>query len=254
MKLLIFIFSLNLFAQAPTDRELRLRSLESKNIESNSYETPNLSNELMIDQEDTDLGIKKESYFTGEDSSRISLKYQFGIRPSTAMSHSQIDIQYAKRLKHYWLEGVFSAVNTTFEQISENPFADGLNTNSQAEENTPRTSTQSESLYVIGLGPSFRFAVPLEYFQERKFYNTATVLLTYNQLSEGLTGKDYVGPGLRTSYTLIKRLSSKFHIGFNFSHNFAYVKREEAFEGEVNNDRRLNLGWFTYGVDLGVYF
>ncbi len=256
MKLfLIFIFTVSAFAQVTTDKDLWDINLDKNNYPEQrlkEYRKSLLINERILRSQNDDSGFGQTNYFTGEDNNRISFNYQFGTRPNKAFSHIQGDLLFGSRFEQFWLEGVLSYIRTTFEHISENRSLEETGTNS--ENSFPRADAQTETLYVIGLGPGYRFPVPLEYFRERDFFHHISTFLTYNRLQEDLRKKTYVGPGLRTSLSFHKRMGPGYHIGLGFSYNLASVKRSAVEEEEASTNRKLTLSWYTYGINLGFYF
>lgn len=254
MKYLIY-FLISSLCFAVTDKDLWDSEIEPESYSEkriNEYKETLLQDEALVSQIDSDTGVEGISYFTGEDQHKLTLSLHTGIRPSRMSGHQQFDFTYAYRFQRFWLEGFVSSISTTFENIAENPR--GTSSNADSEYNFSRTDDETENLLVYGLGTSYRFDMPFEYLKERQFFHTVGAYLTYNSLDEGLRGQTYVGPGLKAALNVHKRASKFFHYGLNFTYNLASVKRDAVFEEEPNNDRRLNLAWYTFGFEIGLYF
>jgi hypothetical protein len=214
-----------------------------------------LRHESMIYDLDTDLGIKEQRQFTGEDRNRISLAGHVSGDYEHFSDLFGGEINYMRRTTRYnqvwWGFQVF-LLQTYFDAITENHPAN-LGAAVSSEASFQRPGGVKQGIFAGGLGVGYRFKLLLDFLRTEDMFETVDVFGNYLELDESSLDVKYRGYGLTTSYGIHKRASTSFFYGGKFSYNIASVTRD-AFDNESRRNRSLTLGWLSLGFEMGFFF
>lgn len=214
-----------------------------------------LRNESMIYDFDTDLGIKDQRRYTGNDGNRLSLAGHVSADYEHVNSNMGVDVTYMHRTKRYnqiWWGFQLFQNRAYFDAITQNPkvkTGDSANADSM----TPRPNDAKQSILAGGLGVGYRFKLLLDFFSTEDMFESIDVFANYVTLDETYAKQKYKGYGLTTNYGIHKRTSTSFFYGGKLSYNVASVTRG-AIDGEKKSERSLALGWLSAAFELGFFF
>jgi hypothetical protein len=211
-----------------------------------------LRHESMIYDLDTDLGIKDQRRYTGEDRNR------FSIAGHVSGNYEQLgdlyggDVAYLRRSTRYhqlWWGVQYFQHRTYFDAITQNPANRGTN----SEGSFARPGDVRNTVQALGLGVGCRFKLLLEFFPTEDVFENIEVFVNGVQLNESYVDREYRGFGLTANYGIHKRTSTSFFWGAKMSYNVASVSRRPIVN-EPRSTRSLALGWPSFGLELGVFF
>jgi hypothetical protein len=111
-----------------------------------------------------------------------------------------------------------------------------------------------EDLFTFGIGLGWRSDLIQYLIPWERLFDTFTFYVTYNSFDEQYFATKYTGPGFKVDYLMKYRWTKAFHFGLKIGYALAWTTRPEDFAGESRSDRRLNLGWMTLGLDIGLNF
>jgi hypothetical protein len=251
---LLLLLPLFAFAQDPmelTEEELNPDAEEILIKKPEKY----LRNESMIYDFDTDLGIKDQRQYTGQDRNKVSLAAHISSDYEHFNNLIGLEFSYMHRSTRYnqiWYGFQFFQHNTTFDSITKNQTVETGDTATD-ESAFQRPGDTKNTVMGLGLGVGYRFKLLLDFFQTEDMFESIDVYANYIRLNETFIKKDYSGYGLTTNYGLHKRVNTSFFYGGKLSYNLSYVKREKlGTESEKN--RSLALGWLSLAFELGFFF
>lgn len=214
-----------------------------------------LRDESVIYDFDTDLGIKDQRRYTGNDSNRFSIAGHISADYEHVNSNMGVDFTYMHRTKRYnqiWWGFQLFHNRAFFDAITQNPKAkvgDSANADSQ----TPRPNDAKENILAGGLGVGYRFKLLLDFFPTEDMFESVDVFANYVTLDETFAKQKYQGYGLTTNYGIHKRTSTSFFYGGKLSYNLASVTRE-AIDSEKKRERSLTLSWLSVAFEMGFFF
>ncbi len=211
-----------------------------------------LRHESMIYDLDTDLGIKDQRRYTGEDRNRLSISGHVSGNYEQFGDLFGGDIAYLRRSTRYhqlWWGAQFFQHRTYFDAISQNPANSGTN----SEGSFQRPGDVRNTVMAAGLGVGYRFKLLLDFFPTEDVYENIDVFVNGVQLNESFIDREYRGYGLTANYGIHKRTSTSFFWGGKMSYNFASVTRRPIVN-EPRKDRSLTLGWLSFALELGIFF
>ncbi len=214
-----------------------------------------LRNESMIYDLNTNIGIKDQRRYTGNDRNRVSLAGHISSDYEHPMDILGLEFTYMKRSTRYnqiWYGFQFFQHRTYFDAITQNQEAEtGDNSNDESQFNRPGNT--KNTILAGGLGVGYRFKLLLDFFQTEDMFESIDVFANYLNLNETFIGKKYNGYGLTTNYGLHKRVSTNYFYGGKLSYNLATVTRP-ALGNEKPGDRSFALGWLSVAFELGLFF
>ena len=211
-----------------------------------------LRHESMIYDLDTDLGIKDQRRYTGEDRNRLSISGHVSGNYEQFSDLFGGDIAYLRRTTRYhqlWWGAQFFQHRTYFDAITQNPANRGTN----SEGSFQRPGDVRNTVMAAGLGVGYRFKLLLDFFPTEDVYENIDVFVNGVQLNESFIDREYRGYGLTANYGIHKRTSTSFFWGGKMSYNFASVTRRPIVN-EPRKDRSLTLGWLSFAFELGIFF
>lgn len=207
-----------------------------------------LRHESMIYDLNTDLGIRDQRKYTGQDRNRFSVSGHLSADYEHLDDILGIDVTYLRRSERYdqlWWGAHLFRHSTAFDAVAE----------SQSDEAPGRPGNQKETLMGVGLGLSYRFKLLLGFWPTENVFENVDVFVNYLSFSETFVDKTYQGVGLGASYGLIKRSKTNFYYGPKLSYNLAPVKREKLDDAETSRRaRELTLGWMTLAFEVGFFY
>lgn len=256
MKLLIALLFLSTFSHARTvfdltEEELNPETQEVLIKKPEKY----LRHESMIYDFNTDLGIKDQRRYTGQDRNRISLAGHISSDYEHFNDILGLEFNYMRRSTRYnqiWYGFQLFQHKTYFDAITTNQKAeagDGPNDESQYQ----RPGDVKNTVFAGGLGVGYRFKLLLEFFETEDVFESIDVFANYIMLDETFIDQSYKGWGLTTNYGIHKRSSSRYFYGGKLSYNIASVTRG-AISNESKGDRSLTLGWLSLAFEMGFFF
>ncbi len=213
-----------------------------------------LRDESMIYDLNTDLGIKDQRTYTGADRNRFSVAGHVNSgyeHPASILGFDASIMHRSTRYNQVWYGAQIFNHSAEFGTITRN--SRGSSSNSGAESNFDRPSSQKENILAGGLGAGYRFKLLLDFFETEDWFETVDVYVNYLRLNENFIKREYRGYGLTANYGLHKRVGSMYFYGFKLSYNVASVTRT-AINQENESDRSLSLGWMTAALELGFFF
>lgn len=211
-----------------------------------------LRNESMIYDFNTDLGIKDQRRYTGQDRNRFSVAGHISADYEHFNDILGIDFSYMRRSTSYrqaWYGFQFYRNRTFFDNITQNRASTGAN----SEGSLQRPNNVENSVMAAGLGMGYRFKLLLDFFEAEDVFESVDVFANYVTLDEEFVGQTYNGWGLTTNYGIHKRSSSNYFYGGKLSYNLAVVTRD-AIADESKDDRSLSLGWLSLAFEIGFFY
>ncbi len=211
-----------------------------------------LRHESMIYDLDTDLGIKDQRRYTGEDRNRLSISGHVSGNYEQFGDLFGGDIAYLRRSTRYhqlWWGAQFFQHRTYFDAITQNPANRGTNSDGSFR----RPGDVRNTVMAAGLGVGHRFKLLLDFFPTEDVYENIDVFVNGVQLNESFIDREYRGYGLTANYGIHKRTSTSFFWGGKMSYNFASVTRR-PIANEPKRARSLTLGWLSFALELGIFF
>jgi hypothetical protein len=214
-----------------------------------------LRHESMIYNFNTDLGIKDQRQYTGQDSNRVSLAAHVSGDYEHISDILGFEFTYMRRTKRFnqiWYGFQLFQLNTFFDAITQNQTAQaGDNVNDES--SFQRPGDTKNTVLAGGLGAGYRFKLLLDFLHTEDMFESIDVFVNYLHLDESFIDKTYAGYGITTSYGIHKRSGTSLFYGGKFSYNMASVKREQI-GNENDSARSLSLGWLSLGFELGFFF
>jgi hypothetical protein len=248
---LLILLPFSLFAGVldPTHEELHPESEEILLKKPEKY----LRHESMIYNLNTELGIKDQRQYTGEDRNRFSFTGQVSANYEHVNNVLGADVTYMRRTERYdqlwWGFQVFQH-RTYFDAITQN-HTKGSDPNSES--NFQRPGNVKNTVLAGGLGLGYRFKLLLDFFETENTFESVDVFVNYVELDETFIKQKYKGYGLTTNYGLHKRAGTSFFYGGKLSYNLASVTRPALGE-EKKSERSFALGWLSLGFEMGFFF
>lgn len=252
MKILILLltFSVHTFADVdpfdlpeeewnPSTEEILIRKPEK-----------HLRNESMIYDLNTNLGIKDQRRYTGQDWNRFSVAGHVNATYEHPQNLYGFDATYLHRLKRYnkiWLGGHFFNHFSRFGTVSDNA-------SSGAEAGTRRASNAKNTIMGAGLGVGYRFKLLLDFWNTEDVFENVDVFANYLSFKENFIDETYKGYGLTMNYGIHKRSSTNYFYGGKLSYNIGSVVRPSRGGGESPGDRTLPLGWLSLAFEMGFFY
>lgn len=213
-----------------------------------------LRHESMIYDFNTDLGIKDQRRFTGNDRNKFSIAGHFSGDYEHWNDILGGEVSYMRRSTRYnqvWWGAQFFQHATYFDAITQNRKTSSSNVN--AESNYQRPNDTKNTVMAAGLGAGYRFKLLLDFFPTEDTFESVDVFVNGVELNEKYIKQKYRGFGLTTNYGIHKRSSTSFFYGGKLSYNIASVTRK-AIGNESKSDRSLTLGWLTFGFEMGFFY
>lgn len=212
-----------------------------------------LRHESMIYNLNTELGIRDQRKFTGQDRNRFSLAGHISGDYEHFDEIFGLEAVYMRRTTTYnqlwWGFQVFQH-RTYFDAITQN-HRTGTNPNSEAQ--FQRANGVKNTVLGLGPGIGYRFKLLLDFFPTEDLFESVDVFANVIDLDETHMGERYRGYGLTTNYGIHKRSSTSFFYGGKLSYNIASVTRE-ALGNEKRRERSLSLGWLSLAFELGFFY
>jgi len=238
-------------SNAERDEELLLKQIPTNDFstgELNSYPDVFLSEDSILQETDTSTGMVEDSYYTGNDSTRVSISLNYSQDYEDPTKVQMVDFQYLSRLdasyRQYWWGLQFKRTTAKYSAIAEESDSDNL---------AAERASNIHSFTIVGFGISHRFrALASQAFTDR-FFENVSVYGNYMFHSDGTNDERYTGYGYTAEYGLNYRSSQRFFYGGKISYNWAMVERS-AVDDESLSARSLVFGWLTFGLELGYYF
>jgi hypothetical protein len=251
---ILLLLPLIAFAQDPmqlTEEELNPEAEEILIKKPEKY----LRNESMIYDFDTDLGIKDQRQYTGQDRNKISFAGHVSGNYEHFNNLLGAEFSYMHRSTRYnqiWYGFQAFQHNATFDTVSTNRTpSTGVNVNDES--NFHRPGDAKNTILGLGLGVGYRFKLLLDFFQTEDTFESIDVFANSIRFNESFIKKEYTGYGLTTNYGLHKRVNTSFFYGGKLSYNLAAVKRQKLGT-ESDSGRSLSLGWLSLAFELGFFF
>lgn len=212
-----------------------------------------LRNESMIYDFNTELGIKDQRHYTGQDKNRFSLAGHVSSDYEHLNDILGLEFAYMRRSERYhqaWYGFQFFRHKTYFDNITQNHTV-GTNINSEAAYRRP--NNEDNTVTGIGLGGGYRFKLLLDFFETEDTFESVDVFVNYLTMDETFIRRTYKGYGLTTNYGVHKRSSSNFFYGGKLSYNLATVTRD-AIGNEPKDERTFSLGWLSIAFEIGFFY
>lgn len=214
-----------------------------------------LRNESMIYDLDSELGIKDQRRWTGQDKNRLSIAGHVSFDYEQLTEIQGFDFSYMRRAQNYsqfWYGFQVFRHQALFEAVTQNP-SKSSTTNVNADANKPRPNDAKEAILAGGLGVGYRFKFFLDFFETENVFESVDVFANYLQMEDDFLSETYTGYGLTTNYGIHKRSSTSFFYGMKFSYNLGSVTRP-AIGDEKKRERSLSLGWASLALEIGSFF
>lgn len=208
-----------------------------------------LRNESMIYDLNTNLGIRDQRRYTGNDWNRFSVAGHVNASYEHPQQLYGFEASYMHRLKRYnkiWIGGQFFNHFSRFKTVSDN-------SGTGAEAGFVRPGQAKNTIQGLGLGVGYRFKLLLDFVETENVFETIDVFLNYLSFKESFIDETYKGYGLTANYGLHKRTSTNFFYGGKISYNAGSVVRPNR-GGESPSDRTLPLGWLSLAFDIGFFY
>lgn len=233
------------------DEELMLKQIPKDRITTsdiNDYPEIYLTDESILEDTSSSTGLVNDSYYTGLDSSRMSLSMNYSQDYEDPTKVTMFDFQYHSRLDNsyrlYWWTFQIKTATAKYSAV--------------AEESTSNTTAGErgdnlQGFNIFGLGLSHRFRALASQFLTDRFFENVSVYGNYVLHADETDSERYTGYGYTAEYGLNYRSSKSLFYGGKLSYNWAWVERGK--EGDENlQARTLTFGWLTLGIELGYYF
>lgn len=250
--LLLLLIPVHVFAAGLFDLTEEEQNPEAENIlikKPEKYQR----HESMIYDFNTNLGIKDQRRYTGQDRNRFSIAGHISGDYEHFNDLLGAEATYMRRSTRYnqfWYGAQFFAHNTYFDAITQNH---NTGTNPNAESQYQRPGGSKAKVMAGGLGVGYRFKLLLEFLPTEDWFENIDVFANYVQMDDSYIDQKYTGWGLTTNYGIHKRASTSFFYGGKLSYNLASVTRE-AIGNESKSDRSFALGWLSLAVELGFFY
>lgn len=249
--LILLLLPLNVFADIYTLTEEELAP-EAEQILIKKPEKY-LRNESMIYDFNTNLGIKDQRQYTGNDRNRFSVAGHLSGDYEQLSDLFGGELTYMRRSTFYnqiWYGAQFFQHRTVFDAITQNQTG-GEDPNAEA--SFQRPGDAKSTVMAFGVGVGYRFKFFLEFFETEDVFESVDVFVNALQLDESFIDQKYRGYGLTTNYGIHKRSSTNYFYGGKLSYNVATVTRE-AIGKESKDERSLALGWLSFAFELGFFY
>lgn len=249
--LILLLLPLNLYADVYTltEEELFPEAEEILIRKPEKY----LRNESMIYDFNTNLGIKDQRQYTGNDRNRFSVAGHISGDYEQLSDLFGGEITYMRRSTYFtqiWYGAQLFQHKTVFDAITQNQ-EEGDDPNAEA--SFQRPGDAKSTVMGLGLGVGYRFKLFLDFFETEDVFESVDVFVNAIQLKESFIDQNYRGYGLTTNYGIHKRSSTHYFYGGKLSYNLATVTRD-ALGNESKDDRSLALGWLSIAFELGFFF
>lgn len=193
--------------------------------------------------ESIDKHGRKKIYDTRDDKHHFGITGNLNLDVTNLGDIKGLDIYYGY---HFAIDGSIEIlVSTNKTMYSRVASMDSMN--------APEKDVE-ESLLTIGLGLGWRSDLIQNFIHWERLFDTFTFYLTYNSFDEQYYSTKYTGAGFRVDYLMKYRWTKAFHFGVKVAYAMAFTTRPEDYADESRSDRRLNLGWMTLGLDIGLNF
>lgn len=252
--ILILLFTQISFAQDPlklTEEELHPETQEVLIQKPEKY----LRHESMIYDLNTDLGIKDQRKYTGEDRNKFALAGHVSGDYEHFNDILGLEFNYMRRTERYnqiWYGLQLFQHRTFFDSITQNQeleAGDDANADSQFQ----RPNNVKNTVLGMGFGVGYRFRLLMDFFPTEDVFESVDVYANYITLDETYIKQTYKGYGLTTNYGIHKRASTKYFYGGKISYNVASVTRE-ALGTESKSERSFALGWLSLAFEMGFFY
>jgi hypothetical protein len=237
--------------KAERDEKLLLQQIPLENITTdqlNSYPDLYLSDDSILQSTDYSTGMVQDSYYTGSDSTRVSLSLNFSQDYEDPDKVRVLDFQYLSRIDNsylkYWWGLQFKSATAKYSAIADESTSDTL---------AGERGNNTQSFTIVGLGLGHRFRALASQFFTDRFFENVNVFGNYIVHTDGTNSEQYTGYGYTAEYGLNYRSSTRLFYGGKLSYNWAIVERANQDE-EPLSARSLVFGWMTLGFELGYYF
>lgn len=174
-------------------------------------------------------------------SNRLAVHYMVAPDIKAFQKNTNMGVSYSHMLGQFWPE--FSYQQSQIEirkltSLSSRPLPTQLD---------PETQDSWQS-FGLGLGIETRQLASLLSMADLR--ENISAHLTYNNLSEEVTGKTFSGPGFSARAQFFKKLGDYFHIGVKLSYSVASV---ETSGDQNSSDQSLTIGEFSTGLEFALY-
>jgi hypothetical protein len=244
--LCLFLLSTGLFAQEDLAFDYHAEGIEERAEETIVTETERaLKNDGQLRDLDSDLGVDMSAYYTGRDSSLLSLSYLMSSNYEDPTEHVTIQGHYMKRTESYddwWWGFQFQQTAAAYQAI-----ADQMDSASVA-----RTTT-TQSFSMLGMGISRRFTMAKRLFKNPRWFEDIRAFANVVYHKDAATEEFYQGLGFTAEYVLQYRMGKNFYYGGKLSYNLAQVAFTKEDQSAVD-DREFVFGWLGLGFELGLVF
>lgn len=249
--LILFILPLQLFANTfdLTEEELNPESEEILLKKPEKFQR----HESMIYNFNTDLGIKDQRRYTGEDRNRFSIAGHLSGDYEHFNRLLGGEITYMRRSTRYnqiWWGAQLFQHSSFFSSVTQNATASSV---PNSEGSFQRGNYEKNTILGLGVGVGYRFKLLLDFFQTEDVFENLEVYLNSIQMDESFINKRYQGYGLTTNYGIHKRSGQNYFYGGKFSYNVSSVTRA-AIGNESKSDRSLSLGWLSLAFEIGFFY
>ncbi|MCB9062564.1 MAG: hypothetical protein H6622_13660 [Halobacteriovoraceae bacterium] len=207
--------------------------------------------QLRLRTMDYDTGILGRPYDVSNDIWKASIAYHVNSSLVELMILNGFELTVSRKTSNFWFEGFIQTLSAQFKAVAENPTPTG---DSDSEGANPRADDDQETFLYGGIGMGYRFNLLTELFDSLKFFEHATVFMTYGMINDSLRELKYSGIGYRADYAMAYRWTKHFHIGTKMSYNILPSKRERLYDTESASGRSLTFSWVSFSAELGIYF
>ena len=194
---------------------------------------------------ETKYNVKDDNYF-------LSIAGGTLISTTKLASIIDYDISILKRFNDYFAGVLVSSSTGDFLRYTLNHSTASVNPN--AEVNYLRSEENKLTNQLFALSFAYRFNADYSIFGSSKWFEIIYVSMGLMKSSDDLRNLDYAGPGLKTNYRILRRITQHISLGVDFSLQIASVKREAIGETEPSSERSFSLQWATLGASLQVTF
>ena len=209
--------------------------------------------ENMIYDFNSNLGIKDQRKYTGEDKNRFSIAGHVSGDYEHFNELLGFEASYMRRSDRYnriWWGGQFFQHKTYFDVITQNHTSGSTTTSESAFQ---RPNKEDNTVMGAGLGVGYRFKLLLDFFETEDVFESIDVFANVVELNESFIDEKYRGFGLTTNYGIHKRANTSFFYGAKLSYNLASVTRD-AIGREKERERSLSLGWMSFAAEIGFFY
>ena len=252
--LLILLLSQNVFAVHPLELSDEEKNPDTEQVLIKKPEKY-LRDESMIYDLNTELGIKDQRKYTGNDSNKFAIAGHISGDYEHFNDLLGVEFNYMHRSQNYnqiWYGFQLFQNRTFFDSITQNHTAEAGH-NANAESQYQRPNNVKTNIFAGGLGVGYRFKLLLEFLPTEDMFETVDVYINYLTMDETFIDQKYNGYGLTTNYSIHKRSSTKYFYGGKISYNIASVTRD-AIGDESKSDRSFAIGWLSLALELGFFF